>query len=103
MENEKYYAGNRILGKNVSEEKMESITSETIGDNEALHVKILNANINGSGAGYTLALLTTAFGNPAGLANGIIGVYKDTTANKIYLISAYNGVFQGIQLTAVTS
>ncbi|MCE7699766.1 MAG: hypothetical protein K8E24_013455, partial [Methanobacterium paludis] len=57
----------------------------------------------GTGAGYTIALVTTAFGDPATLPDGPVGFYRDTTANKSYLISVYSGVFEGVEQTAVPS
>ena len=56
---------------------------------------------NGNGAGYTIALLTANFGDPATIDDGFVGVYRDTTNNKTYHISVFGDAYYGVEETAV--
>jgi len=51
--------------------------------------------------GKAIADLTAVFGDPAGLADGTIGVYKNDTDAKVYHVSVVGGVFYLLEQTAV--
>lgn len=59
----------------------------------------------GSGADVLIATLTTAFGDPAGLADGSIFIYVETTSNPdvVYLVMVYGGAFYLQALTAAAA
>lgn len=59
----------------------------------------------GSGADILIATLTTAFGDPATLADGSMFIYSETTSNpdKIYLVMVMGGAFYLEELTAAAA
>jgi hypothetical protein len=63
----------------------------------------LSKGVDGTGEGYTIALVTAAFGDPATLADGQTFIYRDTSGNKTYSVSVYDGVFYGVEKAAVPS
>lgn len=88
------------LSKTQKENLNESVPSVPLGD---ILNNLANTQGSGSGAGYTVALLTTAFGAPATLGNGFLAVYEDTSASKVYLVGVYGSAFYGVQLAAPAS
>lgn len=58
---------------------------------------------HGTGGDILIATLTTAFGNPTGLDNGALFTYKDTTANKYYLVVVIGSAFYLEELTAAAA
>lgn len=89
---------NNIQNLAITEQKIATgaITTGKIADGSIGYQKTKSEVKPGSGAGITLALLTTAFGDPATLSEGFIGSYKDTTAGSggNYLVTVEAGVFQ---------
>lgn len=63
----------------------------------------ISKGVDGTGEGYTIALVTAAFGDPATLADGQTFIYRDTSGNKTYGVSVYDGVFYGVEKAAVPS
>ena len=57
----------------------------------------------GTHTGVALADLTATFGDPAGLTNGTVFTYKNTTDSKVYLVAVVNGGFAIEELTAVAA
>lgn len=60
---------------------------------------------HGSGADILIATLTTAFGDPATLADGTLFTYAETTSNpdKIYLVAVVGDAFWVQELTAAAA
>lgn len=60
---------------------------------------------HGEGADILIATLTTAFGDPAGLADGSVFTYAETTSDpdKIYLVIVVDGAFYLEELAAAAA
>jgi hypothetical protein len=58
---------------------------------------------NESHTGVALADLTAAFGAPAGLDNGSLFTYTNSTDGKIYIVAVVGSVFQIAEMTHVTA
>lgn len=78
-----------------------AVTSGKIGAGAVTAAKLSGELKSGSGAGYTIALVTTAFGDPATLSDAFTGIYKDTAATKYYVIVVFDDIFVAEELTAV--
>jgi hypothetical protein len=73
----------------------------TIGNGKIGAAKLDGSLKNGTGAGYTIALVQAAFGDPAELPAGFVGYYTDSVASKVYRIRVVADAFVGEELTEV--
>lgn len=105
-------AAGSILGTSLEDEAVTHAKLDHDGDFEMddLSAGLVTASKGvvtkkGSGADILIATLTTAFGDPAGIADGTLFIYAETTSNpdKIYLVMVHTGAFWLEELTAAAA
>jgi hypothetical protein len=68
----------------------------TVGNGKITAAKTDGSIKYGSGAGYTIALVQAAFGDPATLPDNFHGVYYDSTGEDYYDILVRSSAFLGV-------
>ena len=96
-------AAGSILGTSLEAEAVTHAKVDHDGDFTMGSVSAKCITTYGTHTGVALADLTAAFGDPAGLTNGTLLTYKNTTDSKVYLVCVVNGGFAIEELTAVSA
>ncbi len=87
-------------------EDIEDIVDGTTGVGDAILARaatIAHGVAHGSGENILIATLTTAFGDPATLADGSLFTYANTTDSKVYVVIVVNDAFYLQEMTAAAA
>lgn len=100
----KHYAKQPINTDEITSEMVKNgdLLLEDLDLTKPFNFPFLSVGVD-SGAGILIADLTSAFGNPATIADGTVFVYKDTGTSKIYLVIVIDDAFYLEELSAAAA